>query len=145
MVFFGTEWVTYSYTTTFIDFDGSAIYELVSFQLNLYSFIVGPASQEDMYALNYNSMKFNTVRQQKYFNILKVFNLEYQCWGKLLLKVMHYNIALLYKKATNYITFTVTFTESNAFLHTFCHLGWAYLFVFNNKNPKSYIFGSCKG
>ncbi len=27
-----------------------------------------------------------------------------QCWGKLLLKVMHYNIALLPKKVTNYIT-----------------------------------------
>ncbi len=27
-----------------------------------------------------------------------------QCWGKLLLKVMHYNIALLSKKVTNYIT-----------------------------------------
>ncbi len=29
---------------------------------------------------------------------------HYQCWGKLLLKVMHYNIALLPKKVTNYIT-----------------------------------------
>ncbi len=27
-----------------------------------------------------------------------------QCWGKLLLKVMHYNIALLPKKVTNYVT-----------------------------------------
>ncbi len=27
-----------------------------------------------------------------------------QCWGKLLLKAMHYNIALLPKKVTNYIT-----------------------------------------
>ncbi len=27
-----------------------------------------------------------------------------QCWGKLLLKVTHYNIALLPKKVTNYIT-----------------------------------------
>ncbi len=27
-----------------------------------------------------------------------------QCWGKLLLKVMHYNIALLPKKITNYVT-----------------------------------------
>ncbi len=27
-----------------------------------------------------------------------------QCWGKLLLKVMHYNIALLSKKVTNYVT-----------------------------------------
>ncbi len=27
-----------------------------------------------------------------------------QCWGKLLLKVMHYNIVLLPKKVTNYVT-----------------------------------------
>ncbi len=27
-----------------------------------------------------------------------------QCWGKLLLKVMYYNIALLPKKLTNYVT-----------------------------------------
>ncbi len=27
-----------------------------------------------------------------------------QCWGKLLLKVMHYNIALLPQKVTNYVT-----------------------------------------
>ncbi len=27
-----------------------------------------------------------------------------QCWGKLLWKVMHYNIALLPKKVTNYVT-----------------------------------------
>ncbi len=32
---------------------------------------------------------------------------EVQCWGKLLLKVMHYNIALLPKKVTNYVTFTL--------------------------------------
>ncbi len=29
---------------------------------------------------------------------------NHQCWGKLFLKVMHYNIALLPKKVTNYIT-----------------------------------------
>ncbi len=28
-----------------------------------------------------------------------------QCWGKLLLKVMRYNIAILPKKVTNYVTF----------------------------------------
>ncbi len=28
-----------------------------------------------------------------------------QCWGKLLLKVMHYNIALLHKKVTNCVTY----------------------------------------
>uniref|UniRef100_A0A673I2T8 Multidrug resistance-associated protein 1 n=1 Tax=Sinocyclocheilus rhinocerous TaxID=307959 RepID=A0A673I2T8_9TELE len=31
-------------------------------------------------------------------------NTPKQCWGKLLLKVMHYNISLLRKKVTNYIT-----------------------------------------
>ncbi len=36
-----------------------------------------------------------------------------QCWGKLLLKVMHYNIALLPKKVTNYVTLLL-FMESNA-------------------------------
>ncbi len=32
--------------------------------------------------------------------------------------------------------------ESNSlryFCITFCHLGWAFLFVFNNKKPKGYI------
>ncbi len=29
---------------------------------------------------------------------------HHQCWGKLLLKVMHYNIVLLSKKITNYVT-----------------------------------------
>ncbi len=36
-----------------------------------------------------------------------------QCWGKLLLKVMHYNIALLPKKVTNYVTWLL-FMEGNA-------------------------------
>ncbi len=27
-----------------------------------------------------------------------------QCWGKLLLKVLHFNIELLPKKVTNYVT-----------------------------------------
>ncbi len=30
--------------------------------------------------------------------------MDQQCWGKLLLKVTHYNIALLPKKVTNYVT-----------------------------------------
>ncbi len=29
---------------------------------------------------------------------------SWQCWGKLLLKVMHYNIASLPKNVTNYVT-----------------------------------------
>ncbi len=36
--------------------------------------------------------------------IVLLFNSYNQCWGKLLLKVMHYNIALLPKKVTNYVT-----------------------------------------
>ncbi len=41
-----------------------------------------------------------------------------QCWGKLLLKVMHYNIALLSKKVTNYVTLLLLM-ESNV-LYYFC-------------------------
>ncbi len=59
-----------------------------------------------------------------------------QCWGKLLLKVMHYNIALLHKKVI-----VLLLMESNA-LHYFCitfysviWAGLAYLFLIT-KNPK---------
>ncbi len=38
---------------------------------------------------------------------------HHQCRGNLLLKVMHYNIALLPKKVTNYVTWLL-FMESNA-------------------------------
>ncbi len=41
-----------------------------------------------------------------------------QCWGKLLLKWMYYNIALLPKKVPNYVT-QLLFVESNA-LRYFC-------------------------
>ncbi len=40
---------------------------------------------------------------KKCFNVLLLLYHD-QCWGKLLLKVMHYNIALLPKKETNYVT-----------------------------------------
>ncbi len=43
----------------------------------------------------------------KYKLFLQLVVLNYgdiQCWGKLLLKVMHNNIALLPKKVTNYVT-----------------------------------------
>ncbi len=43
----------------------------------------------------------------KYYNIYVTLDHKTshkQCWGKLLLKVMHYNIALLPKKVTNYVT-----------------------------------------
>ncbi len=39
-------------------------------------------------------------------------------WGKLLLKVLHYNIALLPKKVNNFVT-QLLFMESNV-LHYFC-------------------------
>ncbi len=51
--------------------------------------------------------KKNTVNSQKktFTMLLGVKCCIYeQCWGKLLLKVMHYNIALLPKKVTNYVT-----------------------------------------
>ncbi len=41
-----------------------------------------------------------------------------QCWGKLHLKVIHYNIVLIPKKVTNYVTWLLSM-ESNA-LHYFC-------------------------
>ncbi len=37
-------------------------------------------------------------------NITIIQVIHKQCWGKLLLKVMHYNIVLLPKKVTNYVT-----------------------------------------
>ncbi len=55
-----------------------------------------------------------------------------QCWGKLLLKVMHYNIVLLPKNVTNYIVFMVSNTL-RYFCVTFSHLGWDCSFVFNTK------------
>ncbi len=42
---------------------------------------------------------FNYLFNRSYYTIICD-----QCWGKLLLKVMHYNIALLPKKVTNYVT-----------------------------------------
>ncbi len=52
-----------------------------------------------------------------FFWLVEVMNGR-QCWGKLLLKVMHYNITLLPKKVTNYVTWLL-FMESNA-LRYFC-------------------------
>ncbi len=63
----------------------------------------------------------------------------YQCRGKLLLKVMHYNIALLHKKVTNYVTLLL-FMESNALCY-FCVMSRAWLFVFN---IISSIYSKCK-
>ncbi len=40
---------------------------------------------------------------------------DQQCWGKLLLKVMHYNIAYSLKKVTNYVT-SLLFMENNVTL-----------------------------
>ncbi len=50
-----------------------------------------------------------------------------QCWRKLLLKVMNYNIAFLPKKVTNYVT-KLRFMKSNA-LHYFC-VSFALLFKY---------------
>ncbi len=43
-------------------------------------------------------------------------HLKIQCWEKLLVKVMHCNIVLLYKKATNCIMWLISM-ESNALQH----------------------------
>ncbi len=87
-----------------------------------------------------------------HLSVLQIFKyikkmLENQSQGKLLLKVMHYNIALLHEKITNCVT-QLLFLESGAsyFCVTLCNLGWACLFVFLiTKNPKVIIFGKCKG
>ncbi len=44
------------------------------------------------------------VGQVEVTNGLKFVYCVDQCWRKLILKVMHYNIALLPKKVTNYVT-----------------------------------------
>ncbi len=72
--------------------------------------------------------------------------LENQSQGKLLLKVMHYNIALLHEKIINCVT-QLLFMESDAsyFCVTFYNLGWACLFVLLiTKKNKVIIFGKCK-
>ncbi len=38
------------------------------------------------------------------FHVLSLLSFQIQCWGKLLLKVMRYNILLLPKKVTSYVT-----------------------------------------
>ncbi len=53
---------------------------------------------------------------------------------------MHYNIALLHKKVTDCVK--VMHYVTCAFLFV-TRAEIAYLF-FNNKKPKSYIFGNCK-
>ncbi len=64
-------------------------------------------SQDDHF---WRKSKRNSIKIQfSVVNLIKLiwgstFLLDIQCWGKLLLKVMHYNIALLPKKVTNYVT-----------------------------------------
>ncbi len=69
---------------------------------------------------------------------------QHECWGKLLLKVMHYNIALLPKKVTNYVT-KLLFMESNA-LRYFCVI-FALLFNYEQGlivfNTRSSIYSKC--
>jgi len=48
-----------------------------------------------------------------------------QCWGKLLLKVMRYNIELLPTKSN-----CVSYFLMDYFCITFSHLGWACLLLF---------------
>ncbi len=50
---------------------------------------------------NVSLLKYHTVIT---FSVSVLYSVCTQCWGKLLLKVMHYNIALLLKKVTNYVT-----------------------------------------
>ncbi len=57
-----------------------------------------------------------------------------QCWGNLLLKVMHYNIVLLPKKVTYYVTFALLSCY-------FLIMSRALLFVFNTR---SYIYSKYK-
>ncbi len=42
------------------------------------------------------------VRDNRKATVIQI-TTRYQCWGKLLLKVVHYNIALLPEKVTNYV------------------------------------------
>ncbi len=52
-----------------------------------------------------------------------------QCWGKLLLKVMHYNIALLPKKVTNYVTWLLSWkVKCYVTFALILNLGWTCLF-----------------
>ncbi len=46
------------------------------------------------------ALRATTVRSVK----RRILFSNHQCWGTLLLKVMHYNVALLPKKVTNYVT-----------------------------------------
>ncbi len=50
-----------------------------------------------------------------YFSCYFFMPTDQQCWGKLLLKVMHYNIAYSLKKVTNYVT-SLLFMENNVTL-----------------------------
>ncbi len=59
--------------------------------------------------------------------------------GKVLLKVMHYNIVFLHKIVTNYAL--LLFREINALVLS---PSLVCLFIFSNKKPRSYIFGDCK-
>ncbi len=67
---------------------------------------------------------------------------HFQCWGKLLLKVMRYNIALLPKKVTKYFLWKVMRYVTFALLSRyFLNMSRAWLFVFNTR---SYIYGKYK-
>ncbi len=78
-----------------------------SFFSNLYTQI------QELHTQNASQLLQNEALHSKYpkhiskANICK--HICRQCWGKLLLKVMHYNIVLLPKKVTKYVTFALLF------------------------------------
>ncbi len=62
------------------------------------------------------------------------------CWGKLLLKLMHWNIALLPKKVTNYVSYFLWKVMCYVTRY-FLNMSMAWLFVFN---IRSSIYSKCK-
>ncbi len=72
----------------------------------------GASGQNSVWSLRGNSTPSaaDFIRSE-HFNISHAFT-SHQCRGKLILTVMHYNIALLPKKVTNYVT-CLLFMEMN--------------------------------
>lgn len=86
----------------------------------------------------------HSLRPQRLSSVLKGSGMPFPAvLGKV---TLCYNIALLQKKATKCVTFLL-FLKRNAlhyFCATFCLVGWARSFIFNNKKPKRYIFIICE-
>ncbi len=68
------------------------------------SFQLTPATKPELTFLNWCSLSRHFWSRHIWVLIFFFFT-SGQCWGKLLLKVMHYNIALLPKKLTNYVSY----------------------------------------